>query len=152
MILNVLTHGITIGQVDLPQGRPWSAGLLMPSSSYEAVGPLVRAATRDRELAMRILTLAHGQPPHTDDLEPALARAVIALADQPFELTDMNGQRVQAEVVRIADPGAGEQVKGVRVRAQFRLGPTGVLAATRTALWGAPGCSVLSSAQPLRDE
>jgi hypothetical protein len=132
MLLNVVAKGIVIGQVDLPQERAWSGGLLVPSQSYEAVGPLVRAATRDRELALRILTLALGELPRIDDLDPALGQAVLSLADQLFELTDMRGRIVQAEVVRIADPGDREQVRGVRVRAQFRLEPTGVLAAKRT--------------------
>ena len=139
MILNVMANGIAIGQVDLLQERPWSAGLLVTSASYETVGPLVRAATRDRELAMRILTLPLGGAPSVDDLEPPLAHAVIALADQLFELTDLRGRIVQAEVVRVADPGAREQVKGVRVRAQFRLEPTGVPAAIRQTLAGGPG-------------
>jgi hypothetical protein len=139
MQLNVVAHGITIGQVDLPQERAWSAGLLVPSPGFETVSALIHAASRDRALAMRILTLPLGESPRVDDLEPALARAVLALTLQPFELTDSRGRTVEAEVVRVADPGPSEQVKGVRVRAQFRLEPTGVLASKHSSLTRRPG-------------
>lgn len=141
MLLDVRTQGIVIGQVDLPEERAWAAGLLAPSPGFEAVRALVAAATRDRELALRILTLPLGASPLVDDLEPALARAVLALVAQPFELSDPRGRIVQAEVVRVADPGPREQVLGVRVRAHFRLDPTGNPAISRSTPAAGPGSS-----------
>ena len=49
MRATVLHLGIPIGEVELPDDRPWAGGLLVPTPAYEGVAAAIREATRKGE-------------------------------------------------------------------------------------------------------
>ena len=82
--------------------------------------PALAAAAGGEAVALRVLTLPPNEVPAVDDLEPALAAAVLELARLHVELRDAAGLPVSAVVVRLADPDNSAGLPGERVRVQFR--------------------------------
>lgn len=142
-MLYIVAHaGVPIGTVDLPDGRRWAGGLLVPFPAFAAVRDVVAAASvAGVEAAVDVLMLPDGETLDVSALDRATAAAVQRLTALTFELRDEAGLRVPADVVRLADPGDG---RGVRVRAFFARSSSGTLAFLRTPPladgWGeAPG-------------
>jgi hypothetical protein len=123
--------GVPIGAVDLPDGRRWAGGLLMPFAAFAAVQPAIAAASAaGAEIALDVLTLPAGGVLDVGALDPAIAAAVTRLTTLVFELRDEAGLAVATDVVRLADPGDG---RGVRVRAFFWQSPAGAPAVPQRA-------------------
>ena len=111
-------QGVPIGTVELPAGRPWAGGLLVPLPAFEPLrATFAAAAPAGGEIALRILRLPAEEAIYVDDLDPTLAAAVERVVALAFELWEETGVPIATDVVRLADPGDRD---GVRVHAYFR--------------------------------
>ena len=114
----VAHHGVPIGAVELPAGRPWAGGLLVPLPAFEPLRAIfAAAAAAGGEMALRILQLPADETISLEDLDPTVAVAVERVVELAFELWEETGAPIATDVVRLADPG---DRRGVRVHAHFR--------------------------------